>query len=186
MTNSAGALANTYSFDCFGKLTASTGTLTNPFRYTAREFDLETGFFFYRARYYDQTSGRFVSEDPIGFHAGVNFYDYVLNRPTVFLDRTGLRQNRMARTRRHGHGAAKSNAPYTSVHPTRNLQQTRDSLDNMTDQAVTNTSDATSNQAIKDSNQRLQCGLSQDPNCQKALENCVKLWLTILFLLRLG
>src|SRR4051794_33048034 len=39
LSNPTGALANTYTYDSFGKLTASTGTLTNPFRYTGREFD---------------------------------------------------------------------------------------------------------------------------------------------------
>jgi hypothetical protein len=41
LSNSAGALAQTYTFDSFGKQTASTGKLSNPFRYTAREFDSE-------------------------------------------------------------------------------------------------------------------------------------------------
>ena len=177
LSNSAGALANTYSYDCFGKLTASTGTITNPFQYTSREFDLETGLLNYRARYYDPTIGRFVSEDPIGFHAGVNFYDYVLNRPTVFLDPTGLAGGPYGTYEKTRSWGSKIKCAIYLVYCTRNLQQTRDSLDNMTDQAVTNTSDATSNQGSY-SNQRLQCGLSQDPNCQKALENCVKLGLT--------
>ncbi len=76
-------LANTYAYDSFGKLTASTGTLANPFQYTGREFDQETGNYFYRARYYDQNVGRFISEDPLGFKGGdPNFYGYVLNSPT--------------------------------------------------------------------------------------------------------
>ena len=29
---------------------------------------------YYRARYYDPKIGRFMSEDPVGFDAGVNFY----------------------------------------------------------------------------------------------------------------
>ncbi len=45
---------------------------------------------YYRARYYDPSIGRFLSEDPIRFKAGVNFYDYVDNRPTKFKDPTGL------------------------------------------------------------------------------------------------
>jgi RHS repeat-associated protein len=65
LTNSAGSVANTYRYDSFGKLTASTGTLTNPFQYTGREFDPETGAYYYRARYFDQNAGRFISEDPI-------------------------------------------------------------------------------------------------------------------------
>ena len=36
---------------------------------------------YYRARYYDPTAGRFLSEDPTGFMAGMNFYAYVTNNP---------------------------------------------------------------------------------------------------------
>ena len=63
MSNAAAALANTYAYDTFGKLVASTGTLIDPFQYTAREFDSETGIYNYRARYYDTGVGRFISED---------------------------------------------------------------------------------------------------------------------------
>jgi len=45
---------------------------------------------YYRARYYDSSSGRFLSEDPIQFGGGVDFYSYVLNRPTQFTDPAGL------------------------------------------------------------------------------------------------
>jgi RHS repeat-associated protein len=89
LSNSAGTLAQTYTYDSFGKLSASTGTLTNPFQYTGREFDPETGIYEYRARYLDQNTGRFLSEDPIQFRGGINFYDYVLNSPTNFMDPTG-------------------------------------------------------------------------------------------------
>ena len=43
LTSSAGALAQTYTFDSFGNQTASSGSLTNPFEYTARASDPETG-----------------------------------------------------------------------------------------------------------------------------------------------
>jgi len=89
LSSSTGVLANTYSYDSYGKLTASTGTLPNPFRYTAREFDPETGVYEYRARYYDQGVGRFLSEDPKQFKVGVNFYDYVRNNPANFRDPLG-------------------------------------------------------------------------------------------------
>ena len=90
LTNSSGALAQTYTYDSYGKLTASTGTLTNPFRYTAREFDVETGIYGYRARYYDQNVGRFLSEDPKQFAGrSVNFYDYVRNNPVNLRDPEG-------------------------------------------------------------------------------------------------
>src|SRR5437870_7665889 len=47
--SAAGSIANTYTYDSFGKLTNSTGSLVNPFRYTGREFDTETGLYYYRA-----------------------------------------------------------------------------------------------------------------------------------------
>src|SRR5437879_1892078 len=53
LSTPAGVLSNTYTYDSFGKLTASAGSVANPLRYTAREFDSETGLYFYRARYYD-------------------------------------------------------------------------------------------------------------------------------------
>jgi RHS repeat-associated protein len=89
LTGGSGQLANSYVYDSFGNLTASTGTLTNPFQYTGREFDSETGLYYYRARYYDATSGRFLSEDSLGHQAGVNFYSYVENSPVNLLDPSG-------------------------------------------------------------------------------------------------
>ena len=90
LSNSAAALSNTYTYDSFGNLTASSGSLINPFRYTGREFDPETGIYEYRARYYDPTVGRFSSEDLMGFDSGINFYGYVKNRPLDFVDPLGL------------------------------------------------------------------------------------------------
>jgi hypothetical protein len=45
---------------------------------------------YYRARYYDPSLGRFLSEDIAGFAAGIEFYAYVQNRPTQFTDPSGL------------------------------------------------------------------------------------------------
>lgn len=44
----------------------------------------------YRARYYDSSIGRFLSEDPFGFGGGNNFYAYVANNPTDLTDPFGL------------------------------------------------------------------------------------------------
>jgi RHS repeat-associated protein len=93
LSNSAGALANTYTYDSFGNLTSSTGTSTNPFQYSGRDFDPETGFNYNRARYYNPQTGRFVNvnEDPLGFGGGnSNVYAYVANNPTNFNDPIGL------------------------------------------------------------------------------------------------
>jgi len=77
-------------YDSFGNLTSSTGPFVQPFRYTGREWDAETGLYYYRARYYDPVIGRFLSEDPIGFAGSVNFYRYVDNGPINSIDPGGL------------------------------------------------------------------------------------------------
>ena len=91
LSNSSGSIVNTYSYNSFGSLLSSTGSVVSPFRFTARESDSETGLYFYRARYYDSSSGRFLSEDPIGFRGlDINLYRFVRNRPTAFTDAAGL------------------------------------------------------------------------------------------------
>jgi RHS repeat-associated protein len=76
LTNTTGALAQTYTFDSFGKQTASSGSLTNPFQYTGREFDPETSLYYYRARYYDPSTGSFLGEEPTPLRGGdANFQE---------------------------------------------------------------------------------------------------------------
>ena len=89
LSNGAGALAQSYNFDSFGK-TTPTGSLVNPFQYTGRELDSETGLYFYRARNYDPSGGRFISEDPIGFGGGDNFYRYADDNPVIYTDPFGF------------------------------------------------------------------------------------------------
>jgi RHS repeat-associated protein len=50
----------------------------------------ESGPSYYRARYYDPSVGRFISEDPARFGGGNNFYSYVHNRPLNLSDPKGL------------------------------------------------------------------------------------------------
>jgi RHS repeat-associated protein len=91
LSSSAGALANAYTYDSFGNITAASGSLTNPFRYTGRDLDTETSLQFSRARYYDPSAGRFISEDPMRFGAGINFYRYVKNNSVNLADPYGLK-----------------------------------------------------------------------------------------------
>jgi len=90
LTNTNAQPVATYVYDSFGNTTATEG-IFNPFRYTGREQDPETGLYYYRARYYDPTVGRFISEDPAGFAgSGTNFYAYVRNSPINLTDPLGL------------------------------------------------------------------------------------------------
>ena len=90
LTSSSGSVAQTYTYGSFGNQTASSGSLTNSFRYTVREFDTETGLYYYRARYYEPTTGRFLSEDPNKDGVAASLYDYVRNNPTGETDSFGM------------------------------------------------------------------------------------------------
>jgi RHS repeat-associated protein len=80
----------TVQYGPFGETITSTGTSPNTLQYTGREFDQETGLYYYRARYYDPEIGRFLNEDPLGFEAGINLYTYCSNNFINFNDPAGL------------------------------------------------------------------------------------------------
>ena len=65
------------------------GSLTNFFRYTGRELDTETNLYYYRARYHDPASGRFVSEDPGRFPLGSTFTPTSRMTRVISLTRSG-------------------------------------------------------------------------------------------------
>lgn len=58
--------------------------------FTGREYDGETELYYLRARYYDASTGRFVSRDPIGQVDNINLYTYAQNNPLRFTDPMGL------------------------------------------------------------------------------------------------
>ncbi len=87
-TSSSANVAVDREYDPWGHLLQ--GAATSGYAYTARQWDSEIGLYYYRARYYDPSAGRFVSEDPIGFNAGPNFFAYVLGSPIQYRDPSGL------------------------------------------------------------------------------------------------
>jgi RHS repeat-associated protein len=94
LINNNGAIVNQFTYDSFGKVigTMAGATVDTRYRYTGREFDGETGLYYYRARYYDANVGRFIGQDPLGFDSGdgSNFYAYVSNSPVDRIDPLGL------------------------------------------------------------------------------------------------
>ena len=90
LTDSSGLVANSYQYDSYGRTLTLSETILQPFTYTGRELDQESGLYYYRARYYDANTGRFLSEDPIGFVGGdANLYRYVFNNPANLTDPDG-------------------------------------------------------------------------------------------------
>ena len=91
VTDAAGAVVNEYEYDSYGNFETRIEGVANPFTYTGREFDAESGLYYYRARYYDPATGRFLSEDPLNFAAGdSNLYRYVFSNPVNLTDPSGL------------------------------------------------------------------------------------------------
>jgi RHS repeat-associated protein len=96
LTGPAGNTFAQYTYDPFGSMTM-TGSSLNPYQYTGREND-GTGLYYYRARYYYPSSGRFISEDPSRFASGsVDFYAYVENNPARYVDPFGLSRKDVAK-----------------------------------------------------------------------------------------
>ena len=90
LTDSAGNSLAQYAYEPFGNTTVTSGSSTNSYEYTGREYD-GTGLYFHRARYYNPSLQRFVSEDPIGFRGGqADLYAYVGDSPENFIDPTGM------------------------------------------------------------------------------------------------
>ncbi|WP_217385551.1 Ig-like domain-containing protein [Dolichospermum sp. UHCC 0259] len=93
LVNNSGAVVNHFVYDSFGQvISESNPAVDTRYLFTGREFDSETGLYYYRARYYDQTTGRFLSEDPLGSRSGdTNIYAALSNAPTIFVDPSGLK-----------------------------------------------------------------------------------------------
>ena len=89
VTNSAGTVVATYSYDSYGNLTGSTGSITNPFGFAGEYRDSESGLIYLRARFYDPATGQFLNRDPMESMTGEP-YAYARNNPLNFTDPTGL------------------------------------------------------------------------------------------------
>jgi RHS repeat-associated protein len=85
----SGAPQHSSIFDVWGVARTETGSRFSAFGYTGREFG-EAGLWFYRARWYQPTTGRFGAEDPMRFEAGLHFYDYLSANPLSGRDPLGL------------------------------------------------------------------------------------------------
>jgi RHS repeat-associated protein len=97
LTDERGETVQTYAYAAFGGIREQTGTDLNRVTFTAREaLGDSLGLFYYRHRVYDPNTGRFTSEDPLGFVDGANRYVYVGNNSINVIDPFGLREENEA------------------------------------------------------------------------------------------
>ncbi len=92
ITDQSQNIVNTYAYSPFGEILSATENIENPFKFAGQYGVMYEGdgIYYMRARYYDASIGRFISEDPIGFDGdGPNLYAYVLNNPINFVDPDG-------------------------------------------------------------------------------------------------
>jgi len=98
LSNTNSLIIERYSYDVFGRPTIrniqgniiATSAVGNPYMFTGREYDAESGLYYYRARYYKPDIGRFLQTDPIGYRGGLNLYTYCKNNPVNWTDPWGL------------------------------------------------------------------------------------------------
>ena len=91
LSDQSGTLVERYEYDVYGAPTIFDSTDTeltasgigNPYMFTGRRYDPESGNYYYRARIYSPTLGRFLQSDPLGYVDGLNLYAYVGNNPLV-------------------------------------------------------------------------------------------------------
>jgi RHS repeat-associated protein len=85
------SIAAQYEYGPFGELFHSTGPMAkaNSFRFSTKYQDDETDFLYYGFRYYNPSTGRWLTRDPIEENGGLNVYGFVGNTPQNYIDRDG-------------------------------------------------------------------------------------------------
>jgi len=93
MTNPSGNVTDTYDFDEFGSQIMSQGTTPNAYRYTGQQSDADSGLLYLRARYYEPSTGRFITQDTYKGDpkdpASLNLYVYCRGNPIKYNDPSG-------------------------------------------------------------------------------------------------
>jgi len=90
ITDESGASLARYRYGAFGDLIAGDGGIANNILFSGKRYDSATGLHYFGARYYDASSGRFISRDPMGYIDGPNDYILAMNNPLLWIDPWGL------------------------------------------------------------------------------------------------
>jgi RHS repeat-associated protein len=87
-----GTISAQYEYGPFAEPIRVTGPMgkTNPIRFSSKYTDDESDFLYYGHRYYNPSTGRWLSRDPIGEWGGVSLYACVINNPISYVDTDGM------------------------------------------------------------------------------------------------
>ena len=91
LVDAAGSVVDHIEYDSFGNTLSESNPLAGDrFKFAGREWIAAASLYYYRARFYDPGTSRFISQDPIGFAGGdVNLQRYVGNHPLTSTDPSG-------------------------------------------------------------------------------------------------
>ena len=80
LTNATGQTVATYAYTPYGNVSNSSGTVSTPLLYASQYRDSESGLYYLRARYYDPSTGQFLTQDPLSAIT-LTPYGYATNNP---------------------------------------------------------------------------------------------------------
>jgi RHS repeat-associated protein len=122
VVDSSVVVKDSITYDGFGNITAETDSnYRGRYAWTGREIDAEIELQYNRARYYNATTGRWISQDPIGFDAGdSNLYRYVFSQYQASIDPSGYALELQVRTLE-----ARWNEPYEKANKKTGKTETR-------------------------------------------------------------
>ena len=101
LSDAAGAIVERVDYDAYGQPTffdadgnvLAQSSISNTILFTGREYDAESGTYYYRARSMHPNVGRFMQKDPLGYIDGMNNYCYVGNHPIILIDPKGMEKS---------------------------------------------------------------------------------------------